>query len=369
MNSKALRWCLSLLLLAMSTGCAGLCKAPQPLTFSPEVFPSGLYAAKADNFQIQFDASMSMGNKCRVNFLTAKNFVDAVNASLPSDFVANMGLRTFGHSERQSMTKTELVTGMSKYSRDDMKNGLEKIKYPGGNTPLGAAIDAASANFDKMPGTAVLVIVSDGTRNNLDDPVASAKKIKEKMGDRICIYTVWVGDDVEGKKVLENISKAVGCGFTESAANLTDPKALATFVEKAFLNRKAAPSPVAAPAPAPALVPAPQKGVITFNLLFDFDKADIKDEMIPMLEQAKTLLNEDPAAAYVISGHTCNIGTDDYNQELSESRAYAVQDWLFDNGIDPSRLESIGYGESQPKYDNSNEDGRKLNRRAEIRLR
>lgn len=372
MNSQAFRWCLTLILLAVSTGCAGLFTTPQPLTYTPTEFPSGQYAAKADNFQIQIDASMTMGNNGQVDLVTAKNLVGAVNSSLPADFAANMGLRTFGHSDRQSMTKTELVAGMAKYSRDDMKKGLEKIKYAGGNTPLGAAIDAASADFAKTPGTAVLVIVSDGKQNNLDDPIASARKIKEKMGDRICIYTIWVGDDVEGKKVLENVSKAAGCGFTESAANLTDPKALAAYVEKVFLNRKpGAPAPVAAPAPAPmpASDPCKNVGVITANLVFDFDKASIKEEMIPVLDEAKRILNECRTATYELAGHTCNIGTDAYNQGLSERRATAIKKWLVDNGIDAGRLATVGYGEGSPKYDNKTEEGRKLNRRVEFRAK
>lgn len=373
MRSQLWKWCLPLSLLIISTGCTGLFTSPQPLTFTPSEFQSGQYTAKADNFQIQFDASMTMGNNDQVDFLTAKNFVGAVNSSLPADFAANMGLRTFGHSDRQSLAKTELVAGMSKYARADMVKGLEKIKYPGGNTPLGAAIDAASADFEKLPGTAVLVIVSDGKQNNLDDPIAAAKKIKEKMGDRICIYTVWVGDDLEGKKVLENVSKAAGCGFAESAANLTDPKALAAYVEKVFLNHKAAPVPVAALAPAPMPVPAPVaepcKGVITANLVFDFDKSAIKDEMIPALEEAKRILSECKTTTYELAGHTCNIGTDEYNQGLSERRATAVKKWLIDNGVAAGRLNTVGYGEKSPKYDNKTEEGRKLNRRVEFQTK
>lgn len=370
MKSSLTKPILPLLLAIALAGCAGLFKSPQPLTFTPSEFPSGQYTAKADNYQILLDASQTMGNDGQVNFLTAKNFVGAVNSSLPADFPANTGLRTFGHSERQSKNLTDLVAGMAKYTRDDMTKGLEKVKYPGGNTPLGAAINGASADLEKTPGTSALVIVSDGTRNNVDDIMAAAKAIKAKMGDRICIYTVWIGDDVEGKKVLENVSKEAGCGFTESAANLTDQKSLAAFVEKVFLNRKGAPAPVAAPAPAPAPAPVvaqePCKGVITANLVFDLDKATIKEEMIPVLEEAQKILSECKTTTYELSGHTCNLGTDAYNQGLSERRAAAVKKWLVDNGVDAGRLETVGYGEGSPKYDNKTEDGRKLNRRVEF---
>ena len=141
----------------------------------------------------------------------------------------------------------------------------------------------------------------------------------------------------------------------------------------------APPKPAPVPAPKPIPVPPPvvekpapapvTKEIITLNLLFDFDSAKIKDDMIPVLEQARTILSEDPAATFLVMGHTCSIGSDAYNQKLSERRAASVKNWLVSNGIAAERLEEIGYGEAQPKYDNKTEEGRKLNRRVEIQTR
>jgi len=135
---------------------------------------------------------------------------------------------------------------------------------------------------------------------------------------------------------------------------------------------KPAPAPAAKPAPAPVVVPPPapvQKEIITFNLLFGFDKHQITDDMIPVLEQAKAILEEDKSASFEIMGHTCSIGSDAYNQKLSERRANSVKNWLVGNGVAAERLHAVGYGESQPKYDNSTEESRKLNRRVEITTR
>jgi len=374
MKFKSLKMWLPLLLTVALVGCAGMKGAPQPLTFTPTEFPSGQYTTKVDNVQFILDASLTMGEHKQVNFLTAKNFIGAVNKSLPADFSASAGLRSFGHSELQSKNLTDLVYGMAPFSRDGLQAGLDKVKYTGGNSPLGAAITAAGVDLDRAAGTSALVIVTDATQHNMDDAVAAAKALKAKMGDKLCIYTVWVGDDLGGQKVLESVATAAGCGSTVSSASLTDPKALAAYVEKGFLNKKPAPAPVAAPAPAPVVVPAPApapvaKEVITFNLLFDFDSAKIKEDMIPMLEKAKQILSEDPAAAFTVSGHTCNIGTDAYNQGLSERRAAAVKNWLVNNGVAADRLDPVGYGESQPKYDNKTDEGRKLNRRVEIQTK
>ncbi|NJC88880.1 MAG: VWA domain-containing protein, partial [Desulfuromonas sp.] len=254
MKFTSLKMWLPLLVAFALTGCAGM-KGAQPLTFTPQTFESGMYMAKADNFQIITDASMTMGDNG--DFVSAKNLVGAINQSLPSDYPAKAGLRSFGHSERQSRNLTDLAYGMEKYSRDGLQKGLDKIKYPGGNSPMGAAIDAAAIDLKDAQGTSALVIISDGTQNNMDDAPAAAQAIKTKMGDKLCIYTIWVGDDVAGQKVLEKVAKAGGCGFAETAANLTDQKSLGAFVEKVFLTRKSAPAPVAAPAPAPAPVAAP----------------------------------------------------------------------------------------------------------------
>jgi len=372
---KKLKVWLPLLLAVVLAGCAG--KPAQPLNFAPQAFESGkkcIYVAKTDNAQFILDASLTMGEDKQANLITAKNFIGAVGQSLPADYAGNTGLRTFGHSEKQSKKETDLVYGMAKFSRDGLQKGLDSVKFAGGNSPLGAAIEAAAADVEKAGGTSTLVVVSDGTQHYMDDVVAVVKKAKAKLGDKLCIYTVWVGDDAAGKKYLEGVVAAAGCGSAETAAALSDPAALAAFVEKVFLTCKPVPAPVVAPvpppAPAPVPVPAPipvvQKEIITLNLLFDLDKAVIKDEFIPVLEQAAKILNEDPAAQFTLSGHTCALGKDAYNQKLSERRAAAVKDWLVSNGIAASRLETVGFGESQPKYDNSKEESRKLNRRVEI---
>ena len=65
-----------------------------------------------------------------------------------------------------------------------------------------------------------------------------------------------------------------------------------------------------------------------------------------------------------IEGYTCNIGTTEYNLALGERRASAVRDYLVNRGINASRLNTLSYGEERPKYDNSKEETRRLNRRA-----
>jgi OmpA-OmpF porin, OOP family len=68
-------------------------------------------------------------------------------------------------------------------------------------------------------------------------------------------------------------------------------------------------------------------------------------------------------------GHTCNIGTAEYNLALGERRANAVRDYFTSRGVTADRLQTVSYGEEQPKHDNSREETRRLNRRAALTIR
>ena len=70
-----------------------------------------------------------------------------------------------------------------------------------------------------------------------------------------------------------------------------------------------------------------------------------------------------------IEGHTCNIGTAEYNLALGERRAMSVREYLVSQGISADRLRTVSYGEERPKHDNAREETRRLNRRAALTVR
>ena len=112
----------------------------------------------------------------------------------------------------------------------------------------------------------------------------------------------------------------------------------------------------------------PDKVFVFNNIQFEFDKATIKEESYEILNDiALTLLNN-PEVSLEISGHTCSIGDEDYNQRLSERRAKAVVDYLVGKKISRKRLEYKGYGETDPLNDNSTPEKRALNRRVEVKV-
>jgi OOP family OmpA-OmpF porin len=102
-------------------------------------------------------------------------------------------------------------------------------------------------------------------------------------------------------------------------------------------------------------------------LLFDFDKAVVKTEFYPVLDETKKIFDDYPTMSVAIEGHADSTGPDAYNQKLSERRAKAVMAYLVNTvGIDPSRLTAVGYGESRPAYPNDTPENQARNRRVEF---
>jgi len=129
-----------------------------------------------------------------------------------------------------------------------------------------------------------------------------------------------------------------------------------------------APAPPVEPPPAPKPAPVAEKIVLN-GVQFDFDKAVIKAEYYPVLDAAASVLKQHGDKQVVITGHTCSMGSEQYNQKLSERRAAAVKNYLTAKGISGSRLMTQGAGESKPVADNATKQGRMMNRRAELQVK
>jgi outer membrane protein OmpA-like peptidoglycan-associated protein len=102
---------------------------------------------------------------------------------------------------------------------------------------------------------------------------------------------------------------------------------------------------------------------------FDFDRYSLRPEATRALDEAIKSLQENAQLRLELEGHTCNIGTAEYNLALGERRAMAVRDYLTSRGIGADRLRTVSYGEERPKHDNSREETRRLNRRAALVVR
>jgi OOP family OmpA-OmpF porin len=134
------------------------------------------------------------------------------------------------------------------------------------------------------------------------------------------------------------------------------------------------PPPAAKPAPAPAAKPAAkpapvaEKVTLAADVLFDFDKAVIKNEGKSKLDDLATKVKAINLEVVIAIGHTDSIGSDAYNQKLSVRRAESVKAYLVSKGVEPNRVYTEGKGEKQPVASNKTADGRQKNRRVEIEV-
>lgn len=106
--------------------------------------------------------------------------------------------------------------------------------------------------------------------------------------------------------------------------------------------------------------------VALYGVLFDFNKASLKSESDSVLQHVLAFLQQDPALKLEVQGHTDNVGSDEYNQSLSDARAKSVLDWIIQHGVAADRLSFKGYGKTHPVASNETDEGRARNRRVEI---
>jgi len=111
-----------------------------------------------------------------------------------------------------------------------------------------------------------------------------------------------------------------------------------------------------------------EKIIALKGVTFEFNKTRLRPDAETILDWATEILKRYPDMKVEVAGHTDNIGSDSYNQELSEGRANAVRTYFVGKGIPESQLSAKGYGEAEPVADNESEEGRERNRRVELRI-
>lgn len=104
------------------------------------------------------------------------------------------------------------------------------------------------------------------------------------------------------------------------------------------------------------------------DILFAFDSSVIRESAKPTLARVVRALANNPDETLHVVGHTCDIGTEEYNQGLSERRAASVKEYLVNSGISTDRITTEGFGETDPLVPNESEAARQLNRRVELTI-
>jgi OOP family OmpA-OmpF porin len=310
----------------------------------------------------------------------AKDFVRRLDWTIP-DINLVAGLRSLGQNFSDS---SRLVYGMEAYKRGKLSKAVADIAA-GGLTPLGKAIQAGTGDLKSVRGNMAVIIVSDGKETDKTG-VNTAQAMKALYGDRVCIYTVLVGNDKAGGIKMERIAQAGACGYTTTVLARASSVAMVEFVTNVFLKK----SPIKAPLPprgpkdsdgdgvtddldkcpnTPGGAKVDERGCWSYEavVLFDFDSYKLRSEALPLLVDPASILKKEPEIAIEIEGHTCNLGPDEYNQKLSENRANAVMEYFKSRGVAVDKMTVKGYGESKPAYPNDSKANRAKNRRVELR--
>ncbi|QGY39998.1 OmpA family protein [Pseudodesulfovibrio cashew] len=330
------------------------------LTFSLAAPASAKMIKKADNFILFLDQSGSMAmhhkslGKKKIDL--AVETLQSMNKAIPDlDYTSGMFL----------FAPFEAKVQPGAYNKAAMASGIDSVGTEfaifNRRTTLGNGLMDLDPVIAGLSGKTALIIFTDGNSNLGADPIAQAQALYSKYGDKLCIHVVSYADTPRGQMIIDEIRALSSCTVPADYASLMAAGAMDQYAKDVFYEEVAD-----APAPAPAPVVPMAKETITFSLHFGFDKYAITDEMIPVLEEAKAILDEDAKATFEVAGHTDSTGPEAYNQGLSERRANSVKTWLVKNGISADRLNAKGYGELSPKYDNATKEGRKLNRRVEI---
>ena len=169
--------------------------------------------------------------------------------------------------------------------------------------------------------------------------------------------------DAQGGCVQTN-----GIIHPDCATRKVEPAKPAAPAEPAAPVKPAAPT---APAGAAAAAPSSVKQAITIQAeaLFDFDKSVLKPAGKQSIDDAIAKMQRVDIEIVIATGHTDSIGTDAYNQRLSERRATSVKEYMVSKGVAAAKITTLGKGETQPVATNKTKEGRAKNRRVDIEFK
>ncbi|OQK15791.1 hypothetical protein AU255_16495 [Methyloprofundus sedimenti] len=374
--------------LVLLSGCANTPTSYPNFTAAPVAQSTSTtqFKQKTDTIFVVLDASSSTnttydGNDSGASKLDVeKQTLYRFNKTIPANIPLTTGLESFGSGHCLDWGFTKLDQDITRHSDKKFQAGLDQVECASGGTPLDKGIADSAIELDKAQGNIALLILSDGQQAP-SDTIAEAQALKSKLGERLCIYTVWVGnsDNTSGQVVLQNLSNMSNCGKSVNVADISSSTSMARFVEDMLYTKVAAGcsdidgdgvcDPNDKCPDTPAGVKVNSQGCWSYNNInFGFDSSKITSASEHILDNAVVVLKRNPSMTVRLDGHTDSIGTQAYNMGLSVRRAQAVKSHLIAKGIAARRLTIKGFGKSNPIASNNTEAGRAENRRVDFKI-
>ena len=317
----------------------------------------------ADNFIVLYDASGSMQDPYKETGMKKITLAEKIfserAARLPGlDWNAGLYVYTPWKSfyEMQPFNKEKFAAAISEMERYE-----PSISYKNQPTPLGDAIMNLDPILAKLSGNTAVFVFSDGQYTSgarKVGPVKAAAQIASKYD--VCFYILSSAETSESKLLVNSLASMNTCSrvitfdevlsrpeYTIGALYIVRDKAL---VETELISKVV--------------------GVDLDNILFDFDKSDIRPEYNDELNALGKFLQDNPKAYVLIEGFTDTKGDVAYNMYLSRDRAENVKNYLMKNfNIDEDRLVVVWYGQAVPTAGEETKEGRQLNRRVRLAIR
>ena len=309
------------------------------------------YQQKVNNFLVIFDGSSSMWDTYNgiQKFQQSRNIILGINQAL-NGLKLKAGLHIIGDTpmSKDSLANDSLIYGMTEYNPSAFAQAVNSVQIKG-LTPISIPLARSVETLKGSAGKIAVIIVSDGLQVSADEtpPEEAAARLKAAYGDRICIYTILIGDAATGQQTMAAIAKAGQCGFATTENAVANSTGMNEFIEKVFFE-KGPPPPVS----------------FLLNVKFDLDRDTIRPDAKDNLDEIGGFLAAHPKIAITLEGHTCDMGSERHNKSLSRQRAESVKRYLVQRfHIYPARLSTVGYGFSRPIATNATEEGRQRNRR------
>lgn len=314
----------------------------------------------ADNFIILYDSSSSMGESYEggpMKMIEAeKQIIKEHMARLP-ELSWNAGL--YSHTPGAfTFSMDETYYAMKPYNKAEFAEAIDRLPTrPSGPTMLISALKKLDKAMETIEGKTVVFLFSDGsyTRSgNQTTPLELAQEMARKHD--ICFYVISSAKGETQERLLEAVASINACSRVVSFEDLLGRPEYTTgalyVVEERLIPTFEVRSEVLAIKPD--------------NILFDYDRSEIKTEFYPELNKLGAFLEKNPEAYTVLAGFTDNRGDKTYNMGLSRKRAESVAGYLYDRfNVDAGQVVLLWYGDADPEGSNNTDKGRSQNRRVE----
>lgn len=304
-----------------------------------------------ESFDFFIDGSSSMDGSTNGSL---DKMLRQINDNIPELGYPQAGMHTF--------SPENMVLDFDVYQRARFADGIDQLikEFPNGkNTSLGKGLDYFAPVHSDMLRKGAVIVFTDGDYGAGRDSL-NESKIFYLTQPEMCLHFVSFAETDKTQQLIDDMAAISDCSVSVLASDLIDNQAnIEDFVRRVFYD-------VSDDGAAAKSAETPVIDFVMLSIPFGFDSASLDENTAKVADAVVERLKTNPSLHLRIDGHTCNLGPAAYNLALSARRAATVKNYIVNQGIEASRIETKGLGIEFPRYDNNTREGRSLNRRVEF---